>query len=940
MFTPSQPAPRLLDEVLASLTPERILARAREIEAARAGAAVLPDLVAHFGIDEPSAWVTPFEWLVGLIAVRHGVIAFDRLDRAFLPTPEAWVDPAFGPAYYRVTRRAEALAAPPLWPFAMDLPVADFTTTSPAKWLSHGLVHTLIGARHAAHPTEWELMAEARLSEALAAVHWYNLAELGRLGAGDLPMDLTDLRGEDAVRYAAAAARAHDPASRLARLDEETALAIADNALAILHYELAAWRRAVLVGELLEPEGTYLGLGEACEYARVHRRRLACPSHARWRDHCITPGVDDADSAESFERRVAAVAADLGETPVADLLAAAADGRTLRLRRVLQDIGHRLCHAEALEAGPGRFDAALGAIAAALRDGPPAEPGAVLDAVGEAVVAAAGDGPVQASQLLALGYAPLPLGHGPEPAPFREARRKARLGRAFAWHPAIGTALAHLPLVLDRALDLPARRLWFEATAVDTEDLAREGALSWEAWGYLGWLTVATAMWRDGDAVAPATRWHFRLSHRKVPADPAVWKDYELVWNPYVQRIPTPYDPAWETSIRVRSAADVAPGARFKPRSASAIWYCLIGTGWEGPLHIPLTTRLNALVQRLKRVARLDDVLAGRDFDVPFIDAALADGAVLLVHRPALEIPERPLDPLEVAMAAAASVEQRREEEGPWADAEQLEAYAAFCARWPLYRDASEALCEAVGIAEGDRVAELGFGTGETTRAILLRLGPSGRVVAADPALRVVSAVFDHVDDPRARFLPGAARALLHVAATQAPFDRVVANSSIHLAADIPDELAHCFRMLRPGGRLAVSMPAEYLGYSDHLTTEGMVEVIAAIEAARADLGLAHPTVPGRPPSPALGSEAAMRAILERCGFVNVRVEVWRRSMPVDEHFDWLAMPVVRKGMVAAGDTDASASLIQQARARLRDDLSLETVWALIIAECPAEAAP
>jgi SAM-dependent methyltransferase len=922
-----------LFEVLESLSPEIIVERARQIEVVRAAG---PNLSTFHGFEEPLLHATPFEWLAAVIARARGTIAFDRLDRVFLPTPPSWVDPTFGPAYYQVHHRSERVLAPPLWPFGHDLPVADHTSTSQTRWFTHGLIHTMIGASHGGLRTEWEIMAEARLSEAVAALHWYHLAELGRLGAQDVPLDLTDLRGEDAVRYARLAQRSLEPDFRLRRLEDPLALPIASNAIDMLRYEAWAFRAAMVAGELKEPDETYLGLGEACEYARVHARRLNCSSHARWRDTCLVPGADFAPDWLAFETRVASVVHDLFLRPLETFLEIDdATAHQRRFRTVLADVGLRLCHAEMLESQPSsRFEGVLAAIGEHRRSAKPVEAAKVWCDIVEATDGANAGGQVPTDSLLALGYAPVP---GQAEAPLsRGARVKARLARAWRWHAVMGSTLTAMPPVVERSLDLPMSRWWLENLVQASETLARDGAVTWEGWGYLGWLTVAASLWRDGQAIDPSRRWHDRLARRTLPDDPATWHRFEILWNPYLQRVPMPFDARWDEEQRLVPGA--SPPQRFKPRAAHAIWYCLIGQGRDGPVYLPLTTRLNALVQRLKRPARLDAVARAPDFGPDFLRAAVASEAVLLVERPPFDLPERPLDVLEIAMAAAGSVDQRREDEGPWQDEAQAEAYVWFCNRSSLYRDTSEALCDAADIPSDGRIGELGFGTGETTRAILRRLSDAGRVVGVDPALRMVSSIFDHVSDHRARFLPGASRALLHLAVTDRPFDRVIANSSLTLARSIADECAHVFAMLRPGGLFAFSIPAEYLGMVDHMTTPEMIRASTAIAEARAELGLKPP--PATPSvDPALGSLDAMNAMLERCGFATIRHVVYKRPWPAAEYFDWLSMPVVRKGMVSSGDADRSGDLIEAARARIEPELRLETAWCLIVATRPDSGA-
>ncbi|MFO0748735.1 MAG: hypothetical protein U1F43_24190 [Myxococcota bacterium] len=206
--------------------------------------------------------------------------------------PPAWVHPEVGPAYYRTRRGPEAFVAAALWPFNQDSVVADYDSSLPAKWWSHGLVHALVGFGYWPGVSEWEVMHMARLSEAVAAVHWYNLAELGRLTAADVPIDLTDLRGHDAERYASLEREARRALSRREKLEDPSAARIAENALETLRYETFAYRGGMWDGDLLEPDDAYyLGLGEAADYAKVNFPRLMSVAHARWRRPASCPSA-------------------------------------------------------------------------------------------------------------------------------------------------------------------------------------------------------------------------------------------------------------------------------------------------------------------------------------------------------------------------------------------------------------------------------------------------------------------------------------------------------------------------------------------------------------------------------------------------------------------------------------------------------------------------
>jgi len=109
------------------------------------------------------------------------------------------------------------------------------------------------------------------------------------------------------------------------------------------------------------------------------------------------------------------------------------------------------------------------------------------------------------------------------------------------------------------------------------------------------------------------------------------------------------------------------------------------------------------------------------------------------------------------------------------------------------------------GVAPGERVLDVGCGTGHAALAAAEVVGPSGVVVGADlavPLLEVARAKaraqgLAHVD-----FVEGDYRAL---GFTDGGFDVVLCSFAIFLVPDMPGALAELWRMVAPGGRLGVT---------------------------------------------------------------------------------------------------------------------------------------
>ena len=117
-----------------------------------------------------------------------------------------------------------------------------------------------------------------------------------------------------------------------------------------------------------------------------------------------------------------------------------------------------------------------------------------------------------------------------------------------------------------------------------------------------------------------------------------------------------------------------------------------------------------------------------------------------------------------------------------------------------------KALVGTAGIRPGDRVLEIGCGTGHLAEFVARIVGPQGRVVGLDP--RTVA-----IDIARRRTLPnftacvGTADDLYLL--ENASFDVVLMNSMFHWIQNQEQSLAEAARVLRQGGRIGISALAK-----------------------------------------------------------------------------------------------------------------------------------
>lgn len=116
-----------------------------------------------------------------------------------------------------------------------------------------------------------------------------------------------------------------------------------------------------------------------------------------------------------------------------------------------------------------------------------------------------------------------------------------------------------------------------------------------------------------------------------------------------------------------------------------------------------------------------------------------------------------------------------------------------------------EAYLDALQIQPGERVLDVGCGTGVVTRTVAQRLGPSGRVVGLDPSPVLLSIGREIAEREglaqQIEFRVGDVRRLPFDEAT---FDVVLAITALSHSTDAEQAIPEMLRVVRPGGRIGI----------------------------------------------------------------------------------------------------------------------------------------
>lgn len=109
---------------------------------------------------------------------------------------------------------------------------------------------------------------------------------------------------------------------------------------------------------------------------------------------------------------------------------------------------------------------------------------------------------------------------------------------------------------------------------------------------------------------------------------------------------------------------------------------------------------------------------------------------------------------------------------------------------------------EALHLAPGERVIDIGSGPGLLASEMAAAVGETGRVCGVDPSEAMLAIAHRRcAAQPWVEFHAGSALELPYPHAT---FDLAVSTQVLEFVADIPAALAEIHRVLRPGGRAAI----------------------------------------------------------------------------------------------------------------------------------------
>src|SRR5262245_21667984 len=239
----------------------------------------------------------------------------------------------------------------------------------------------------------------------------------------------------------------------------------------------------------------------------------------------------------------------------------------------------------------------------------------------------------------------------------------------------------------------------------------------------------------------------------------------------------------------------------------------------------------------------------------------------------------------------------RNEQRVGWNNPTIARYYEDFCRRHDRYQEANAALVREADLKAGQRVLDLGAGTGRTAEAALPFLGPHGTIVCVEPSspMRAVG---------RTRLRYSRVRWFSECSGEGVAFDRILCGASIWQMTPLDRTFEWLSGLLSPDGAICFNIPSLYLGEPDQ-PGGGRDPLLLELPALRSR---GHAAAPGVP----LPNADDIAACLSRMG---LRPRRWTFHVRLTQaaYRDWLKLPVLTDWMMGGVDADERARNIDEA---------------------------
>jgi ubiquinone/menaquinone biosynthesis C-methylase UbiE len=252
-----------------------------------------------------------------------------------------------------------------------------------------------------------------------------------------------------------------------------------------------------------------------------------------------------------------------------------------------------------------------------------------------------------------------------------------------------------------------------------------------------------------------------------------------------------------------------------------------------------------------------------------------------------------------------------------WLEEETARRYLLFTQKTTMYQDLSREMIRLAAIEPGQRVLDVGCGTGVTTQLARQQVGDAGHVFALDISGPMLAIARRQIAADNVTFVQAdAATAAEHI---PQPVDRIVCNSVFWQFRHKVEVLTALRRVLAPDGLLVFNAPEPYFIFQDIPRSPKVSILFKQLAAERYGVG-----------------QQDMRTIglfLQNCGFDLLETQAFTRTRPAEESYLFFQLPVATAWMEPPLDYPTRMALLEEARQLAEPDKAVRQRWMYFVAQ-------
>ncbi|MCG3209934.1 MAG: Ubiquinone/menaquinone biosynthesis C-methyltransferase UbiE [Anaerolineae bacterium] len=251
-----------------------------------------------------------------------------------------------------------------------------------------------------------------------------------------------------------------------------------------------------------------------------------------------------------------------------------------------------------------------------------------------------------------------------------------------------------------------------------------------------------------------------------------------------------------------------------------------------------------------------------------------------------------------------------------WLEEETARRYQLFTQKTGMYQELSAEMVRLAQLRPGQRVLDVGCGTGVTTHFVLPKIGPTGCVIALDVSAPMLAVARQQISAPNVTFV--AADAAEAAGYVSPPVDRIVCNSVFWQFRHKVEVLAALRQVLSPDGLLLFNAPEPYFIFQDIPRSPKVSVLFKQLAAERYGVGPQDLRTIG--------------LFLRHCGFELLATHEFTRTRSAEESYLFFQLPVATAWMDPPLDYPTRMALLEEARQLAEPDQVIRQRWMYFVA--------